>query len=74
MGDNMYYLGIDLGGTNIAIGLVDQDLKIVLKDSVPTGASRPIDAIMDDIDNILAGCVSEEWLTKFVEVLKGETK
>jgi hypothetical protein len=33
-----------------------------------------IDAIMDDIDNILAGCVSEEWLTKFVEVLKGETK
>lgn len=29
-----------------------------------------IDAIMDDIDNILAGCVSEEWLTEFVDVLK----
>ena len=28
----MYYLGIDLGGTNIAIGLVDANLKIVLKD------------------------------------------
>jgi len=27
-------------------------------------------AIMDDIDNILAGYVSEEWLTKFVNVLK----
>lgn len=29
-----------------------------------------IDAIMDDIDNILAGCVSENWLTEFVNVLK----
>ena len=29
-----------------------------------------LDAIMDDIDNILAGYVSEEWLDKFVSVLK----
>lgn len=29
-----------------------------------------IDAIMDDIDNILAGCVSEEWMTEFVDALK----
>ena len=29
-----------------------------------------IDLIMDDIDNILAGNVSEKWLTEFVEVLK----
>ena len=28
-----------------------------------------LDAIMDDINNILAGCVSEEWLTEFVNVL-----
>ena len=27
----MYYLGIDLGGTNIAIGIVDEDYKIVKK-------------------------------------------
>lgn len=26
-------------------------------------------AIMNDIDNILAGYVSEEWLTRFVKVL-----
>lgn len=31
-----------------------------------------ITAIMDDIDNILAGYVSEEWLTEFVNVLRGE--
>ncbi len=45
----MYYLGVDLGGTNIAVGLVDENLKLILKDSVPTGAKRPINEIMDDM-------------------------
>ena len=34
----MYYLGIDLGGTNIAAGLVDENFNIVHKDSIPTNA------------------------------------
>lgn len=51
----MYYLGVDLGGTNIAIGLVDENLKIVFKDSVPTGASRPTNEIMDDMGAL---CIS----------------
>lgn len=34
--------------------------------------SCKIDPIMDDIDNILAGCVSEGWLEKFVEALRKE--
>ena len=29
-----------------------------------------IDSIMDDIDNILAGYVSESWMQKFVTALK----
>ncbi len=32
----MYYLGVDLGGTNIAIGIVDKDGSILNKASVPT--------------------------------------
>ncbi len=32
----MYYLGIDLGGTNIAAGLVSADGKVMRKDSIPT--------------------------------------
>jgi len=36
----MYYLGIDLGGTNIAVGVVDENCKIVKKGSVPTKAER----------------------------------
>lgn len=31
-----------------------------------------IDSIMNDIDNILSGYVSEEWFKKFVDVLGGK--
>ena len=39
----MYYIGIDLGGTNIAAGVVDETFHIVKKGSVPTGAHRTAD-------------------------------
>ena len=45
----MYSIGIDLGGTNIAAGITDSDGHIVYKASVPTGASRPREEIIDDI-------------------------
>ncbi len=45
----MYRIGVDLGGTNIAVGLVDENYRIVLKKSVPTGAERAPEAIMDDM-------------------------
>ena len=45
----MYRIGIDLGGTNIAAGIVDENFKIVYKDSVPTGADRASEAIADDM-------------------------
>ncbi len=32
----MYYLGVDLGGTNVAVGICDDDGKIIVKGSVPT--------------------------------------
>ena len=34
----MYRAGIDLGGTNMKAGIVDERQKIVLEDSVPTKA------------------------------------
>ena len=43
------YIGIDLGGTNIAAGLVDKNGKIVHKDSVKTNASRPYGEIIRDM-------------------------
>ena len=35
----MYYIGIDLGGTNIAVGLVDENANILHSDSVPRSRS-----------------------------------
>ncbi|MCQ2427573.1 MAG: ROK family protein [Clostridia bacterium] len=45
----MYRIGIDLGGTNIAVGLVTEDKKIIKKVSVPTGADRNPELIIDDM-------------------------
>lgn len=45
----MYYIGIDLGGTNIAAGIVDENGKILAQDSVPTLAERPIEEIVADM-------------------------
>ncbi len=49
----MYYIGIDLGGTNIAVGLVSEDGVITAKKSVKTNAQRPFADILKD----MAGCV-----------------
>ena len=35
----MYTIGVDLGGTNIAIGIVNDRYEIVRKGSVPTAES-----------------------------------
>ncbi len=45
----MYRIGIDLGGTNIAAGLVDESFRIVFKDSTPTLVGRPNEEIVKDI-------------------------
>ena len=45
----MYRIGVDLGGTNIAVGLVNEEFQIVQKKSLPTGADRESEAIVADI-------------------------
>lgn len=44
-----YYLGIDLGGTNIAVGVIDENYKFVARHSVPTLARRPFEAVIKDM-------------------------
>ena len=45
----MYYIGVDLGGTNIAIGIVNEKGELLIKDSVPTNANREADDIIRDM-------------------------
>ncbi len=48
----MYYLGIDLGGTNIAAGLVDEKMNLVYKTSIPTEAKGGPDHIVERIARV----------------------
>lgn len=45
----MYYIGVDLGGTNIAVGIVDSNLKMLTKGSVPTNPNRDGELIIKDM-------------------------
>ncbi len=45
----MYRIGIDLGGTNIAAGIVNDNFEIIAKASIPTGAERPAAEIAADM-------------------------
>ncbi len=55
----MYYVGIDLGGTNIAAGIVDENGKIVKKGSVPTGRERSAEAIIADMAALVEKLLNE---------------
>lgn len=58
----MYYFGIDLGGTNIAAGIVDENYRIVRKGSVPTNAARPTDEIAGDMAGLCLTLAEEEGI------------
>lgn len=44
-----YYIGIDLGGTNIKAGIVNENYEIIAKASVKTNCPRPAKEIADDM-------------------------
>ena len=45
----MYTLGIDLGGTNIAVGVVNENYEIVGRGKIKTNANRPEEEIIADM-------------------------
>lgn len=55
----MYRIGVDLGGTNIAVGLVNEKYQIVEAVSVPTNASRSVEQVVDSIGGAIE-CVMEK--------------
>ena len=59
----MYRIGVDLGGTNIAVGVVDDSYKIIGKGKVKTNAPRPAEEIFDDIKKAIDLAVADAGLT-----------
>lgn len=50
----MYNIGIDLGGTNIAVGLVNEKFEIIKKASLPTKKERECHHILEDMIKLVS--------------------
>ena len=59
----MYHLGIDLGGTNIAVGVVDENYNIIGRGKMKTNCPRPADAICDDMATAAKMAIEDAGLT-----------
>ena len=54
-----YSIGVDLGGTNIAVGIVDEHYSIIKKSSVPTLAQRGPEPIVRDMAELCKRLLAE---------------
>lgn len=59
----MYKLGIDLGGTNIAAGVVNEKFEIIGKGKVKTNAPRSAEEIADDMVKAAKEALADAGLT-----------
>jgi len=59
-----YRIGVDLGGTNIAAGIVNEKFEIIAQSSVPTGAGRPCVEIVKDIALVCKKVIADAGLTE----------
>ena len=54
-----YYVGVDLGGTNIAAGIVMADGTLVHKDSVPTQSGKGYQSVIADMAALCGKVITE---------------
>ena len=59
----MYYIGVDLGGTNIAVGLVDETGKILDSMSTPTLSPRSYKEIVADMARLIKEIINNAGLS-----------
>jgi len=58
------YIGIDLGGTNIGIGIVGSENELIYKDSIPTKSERGFNDIIDDIMALISKTINVNNIPK----------
>ncbi len=59
----MYHIGVDLGGTNMAAGITDEDYRLLVKESIPTRPERGADAVLADMAALCLKLISAAGLT-----------
>lgn len=59
----MIYIGVDLGGTSIKVGLVDAEGRILAEGATPTGMPRPYHGMIEDMAELSLDLLRAEGLT-----------
>lgn len=59
----MYRIGVDLGGTNIAVGVINEENKIIAKASRKTNSPRPAEGIFDDMADAIKEAMEQAQIT-----------
>lgn len=54
----MYYVGVDLGGTKIAAGVISDKGNIICKDTISTKRERPYLEIVNDMANLINNVIN----------------
>ncbi len=57
-----YYVGIDLGGTNIVAGVINEDFEIISKAQTKTNLPRPAREICEDMVAVTKGAIESAGL------------
>ena len=63
----MYYVGIDLGGTNIAVGVCNEQYEIIATASAKTNCPRPCEEICADMVKVTEEAVAKAAAEKMAE-------
>ena len=58
----MYRIGVDLGGTNISVGVVDESNIIIGRGKEKTRASRSVDEIFDSIKDAINAAITDSGI------------
>ncbi|MEF9959300.1 MAG: ROK family protein [Niameybacter sp.] len=59
----MYYIGVDLGGTTIKVGLLNSEYTIIDKIVIPTGAERSSEEVLKDMASVCREIMNKHGLT-----------
>ncbi len=59
-----YFAGIDLGGTFIKCGIVDETGTVLVKDKIPTGSTRPYAEIAEDMGKLVLDLIVRAGLDR----------
>lgn len=59
-----YRIGIDLGGTNIKAGIVNEKNEILLERQIPTHAERPAEEVIRDMASLVKELLQDQGIDK----------